>query len=249
MLEEIKYHKPPIVEVVCEFRFVPGDPWDAATPGLVYAELQTVFPLRKTLRILQSAVSPAEDGIQQQVLVVERAQFLREDEKAFTQVGPNLLAVNHLEPYPTWETFRPLIQHAYSAYREVTGPVGLQRIGLRYINRLEFPAQPVEFSDFLNFYPFTGPDLPQMVHAFDLRVQSAFESERDILRLHLSSLETGESGRPTALLDLDYFLAHPQAIELEAAFDWVNQAHDQIQVVFEACVTDALRATFEPVES
>ena len=43
---EFKYRKSPIVEVVCEFRFLPGEPWDAAIPGLVYSKLADVFPKR-----------------------------------------------------------------------------------------------------------------------------------------------------------------------------------------------------------
>ncbi len=248
MLKEIKYGKPPIVEVVCEFRFVPGEPWDGTIPGLVYGKLQDAFPKRRTLRSVQSEVGPAEGGVVQQVQLVERVQLLRDDEKAFVQVGPDFLAINHLAPYPTWEGFRPLIVQAFQAYRDVSRPAGLQRIGLRYINRILFPTLPIEFKDFSRFYPFSGPDLPQTVHSFVVGIQSPFEDERDGLRLQMSSTDPDEAKRLSALLDLDYFLARPQAVGLDECLDWVGRAHDHVLETFEACLTDRLRGMFEPIE-
>lgn len=246
MLNEIKYIKPPIVEVVCEFRFVPGAPWDSAIPGLVYAQLRNDFPKRRMLRSLESQVSPSEGGIQQQIHLAERVQFLREDEKAFVQIGPDFLAINHLAPYPSWEGFRPLIQQAFNAYREVAKPAGLRRIGLRYINRIEFPTKPVHFGEFLNFYPHTGSVLPGGIGDFSLSVVSPFEQERDALRLQVNCAATGETDLLAALLDLDYFLARPQASTLEEALGWVDLAHDHVLTTFETCLTEHSRAMFEP---
>lgn len=247
MTDEIKYGKPPIVEVVCEFRFVPGQPWDAAIPGLVYSRVSQTFPKRKTLRNLQSELIPAEGGIRQHVELTERAQFLRDDEKAFLQIGPDFLAVNHLAPYPTWDKFVPLISEAYDGYRTVTKPSGLKRIGLRYINRIVFPGDSLEFSDYLKFYPFTGPELPQNIHNFVVGVQSSYE-QKDVLRVQLSSADPDESGRVTMLLDLDYFLARPESVGLEQGLDWVNRAHDRVLSVFEACLTERTRQMFDPLK-
>jgi uncharacterized protein (TIGR04255 family) len=246
MLNEIKYAKPPIVEVVCEFRFVPGAPWDSAIPGLVYAHLRGDFPKRRMFRSLESQVSPSEGGIQQQIHLAERVQFLREDEKAFVQVGPDFLAINHLAPYPSWEGVRPLIQQAFNAYREVAKPTGLRRIGLRYINRIEFPTKPVHFSEFLNFYPHTGAVLPGGIADFVFGVVSPFEQERDALRLQLNCAEMSGVDLLAALLDLDYFLARSQAITMDEALGWVDVAHDHVLTTFEACLTERSRAMFEP---
>ena len=187
MLEEIKYSKPPIAEVVCEFRFLPSTPWDAAIPGLVYANSGRL-PKRGMLRGLVSQVSPAEGGLHQQIQLSERAQFLREDEKAFVQVGVDLMAINHLAPYPTWEQFRPLIQKGFNAYRAIAKPSGLLRIGLRYINRIELTGERIELKDYFNFYPHTGSVIPSIAE-FLLVVVSPYDEGRDALRLQMSNAE------------------------------------------------------------
>ena len=49
------------------------------------------------------------------------------------------------------------------------------------------------------------------------------------------------------ILDLDYFLAQPEQVSLDDVFQWIEVAHGHIEEVFEACITDWLRETFEEV--
>lgn len=241
---EIKYGNPPLVEVVAEFRFVPSEPWDLTVPGLVYDHLRAQFPRKRLLKVLDGEVAAETAGIRQEFRLSDRMQFLREDEKAFVQVGPDLLAVNHLAPYPTWEGFVPLVQNALGAYVAVAQPKGLRRIGLRYVNRITIPMNPVELADYLNLRPFVGVGLPQRMSGFILGVQSPYDDGRDILRLQLATDEPGASDSVAMLLDMDYFMAQPEAVSLRGALDWIETAHLRVQEAFEACITDRLRALF-----
>ncbi len=245
---DIRYVMPPIVEVVCEFRFVPSEPWDLTVPGLLYDRLREKFPRKRLLKVFEGEATAETSGIRQEIRLTDRMQFLREDEKAFVQVGPDLLAVNHLAPYPTWEGFVPLVQDAFDGYRAVAQPSGLRRIGLRYINRIVIPGNPLELADYLNFRPFIGPDLPQMMSGFILGVQSPFDDGRDILRLQLTTDEPDEPDSLAVLLDMDYFLARPEAVSLPTALDWAEMAHGRVQEVFEACLSDRLRQMFSTWE-
>jgi uncharacterized protein (TIGR04255 family) len=42
-----RYKKPPIVEALFEFQFVPGREWDLTIPGLIYKKVKRRFPNRK----------------------------------------------------------------------------------------------------------------------------------------------------------------------------------------------------------
>jgi uncharacterized protein (TIGR04255 family) len=70
--------------------------------------------------------------------------FFTEDRKMLVQVGPRLLTVNALKPYPHWEGFKPRIEMAWKSLQATIEVQGLERIGLRYINHIELPAQGVE---------------------------------------------------------------------------------------------------------
>lgn len=241
---EIKYGNPPIVEVVAEFRFVPSEPWDLTVPGLLYDHLRAHFPRKRLLKVLEGEAAAEASGIRQEFRLADRMQFLREDEKAFVQVGPDLLAVNHLAPYPTWEGFAPLIQDALKAHVAVAQPKGLRRIGLRYINQLEIPGETVDLDQYLNFRPFVGPGLPQLLHGFILGIQTPYDEERDMLRLQLTTIESKAAGTSSLLLDMDYYLARPEGVALDASFDWLEHAHTRVQSAFENCLTDKLRGLF-----
>lgn len=244
--QDVKYPNPPVVEVVCEFRFVPGEPWDATVLGLVYDRVKQDFPRRRSVKTIESESVAEATGLRQQVSLIDRMQFLRDDERAFVQASSDLLAVNHLEPYPAWEGFMPLIRQGFDAYVAVAHPKGLRRIGLRYINRIKMPDSRVDLPNYLNFRPLVGPGLPEEMTGFMVGIQSPYDSGRDTLRLLLSSAEAEGSGALAIVLDLDYFLARSEGVQLGDALRWLETAHTRVQTAFESCLTDQLKETFRP---
>lgn len=242
-----RYRNPPIVEALCEFRFEPSSPWDLAIPGLVYQKVRDKFPKRRQVKAFEASISDGPEGVEKQMRTTARMQFLRDDEKALIQIGPNLLAVNHLKPYPTWQEFLPLIQQGFDTYLEVANPKSIERIGLRYINRIEFTGQSIELENYFEFRPFIGPRLPQDVGPFILGIQIPYEDSRDTLRLQLVSATVETPDKVAVILDLDYFLGQPGQVPLETVFDWVEAAHGRVEEAFEACITDRLRQMFEEI--
>jgi len=242
-----KYHNPPIIEALCDFRFEPGAPWDMAIPGLVYEKIRDRFPKRQQTRTLEVSIAAGPESIGQQVLTIDLMQFLRGDEKALIQVGPNRLIVNHLKPYPTWQEFLPLIRQGFDAYLAAANPKGIQRIGLRYLNRIEIPGERTDLEDRFEFRPFVGARLPQDYGPFIVGIQIPFEDSRDLLRLQLASATVGTPGTIAVMLDLDYFLAQPGGVSQEDVFKWTEIAHAHVEEVFEACITDRLRQMFVEV--
>ena len=242
-----KYRCPPIVEAVCDFRFDPGSPWDVAVPGLVYERIRDDgFPKRTPISDVQFGLKRTEAGVEQEVKTTPRIRFSREDEKAFIQVGPDQLTVHHLKPYPSWLMFQPLIRKGFKAYLEAATPKGIQKIGLRYINRIEIPGERVELKDYFRFYPFVGTELPEDYGPFIVGIEVPYEDIRDMLRLQLTSVKGSARDVVGVLLDLDYFLAKPGlSATLEDTSQWVDLAHDRLEEVFEATITDRLRAIFE----
>lgn len=45
-----KYKHPPIVEALCEFQFIPSQPWDITIPGLLYDRINSEFPVKQQKR-------------------------------------------------------------------------------------------------------------------------------------------------------------------------------------------------------
>lgn len=239
-----KYKNPPIIEAVCEFRFERGSPWDLAVPGLVYEKIRHTFPKRKPIRDVQLGVRQLDAGLEQEVKTTERIRFLRDDEKAFIQVGPDQVAIHQLKPYPSWQEFQPLIMEGFNAYREAASPKGIQRIGLRYINRIEIPGEKVKLEDHFEFYPFVGAKLPQVHGSFIVGIEVPHKDSRDMLRVKLVSISSSAPNIVAILHDLDYFLAKPGDVAVDGISEWISIAHDKVEDVFEACIKDPLREIF-----
>lgn len=239
-----KYSNPPIVEALCEFQFVPGQPWDITIPGLLYEKIKSEFPVKQPQMGFGIGLQPKEGGIEQRVEMSQVMQFFRADKTALVQVGPDLLTINHLKPYPTWEIFKPLIIGNLKIYQEVAKPKGFKRIGLRYINKIDFDQHPIELTDYFNYYPFIPPNLPQMHETFQVRVEMPYEEGHDRLLLTLASMIPEKPDVLSLLLDLDYIMVIPERIPLNQVSDWIEKAHTVVENAFEACITDKCRVLF-----
>lgn len=239
-----KYKYPPIIEALCEFQFEPDTSWDLVMPGLIYDELRDVFPGREPDRVLLRATSDSGPRVQYS----EAISFLRKDEKVAVLVGPNILSINHLAPYSSWEDFVPLIKRGFEAYMNVVEPEQLQSVQLRYINDITVPMGYTKLESYLSLRPFVGRGLPQNSRAFITGIQVPYENYRDSLRIEVQGSSELESDSVRVTLDLDYLLGADE-IDFENVFDWLNVAHSRVEEAFESCITSEARQLFEEVVS
>lgn len=239
-----KYRNPPIVEALCEFQFIPSQPWDMTIPGLLYDKIKGQFPEKQQQMGFGIGFQPKERAIEQRVQMYQRMRFLNPDKSSLVQVGPDLLTINHLRPYPTWDVFKPLILENLGIYQEIAKTKGLKRIGLRYINKIEFDSGPIELTDYFSYYAFIPPNLPQRHETFQVRVEIPYVEERDLLLLTLGTSISDKPDILTLLFDLDYFMNIPERVTLEQVPIWIEMAHNVIEAAFEACITDKCRDLF-----
>lgn len=236
------YKNPPISEAVCEFQFGQDSSWDLTIPGLVYEKARSIFPKRSQIARVTMGFTANQGEFGQQVGAVPIMRFSSEDDKFLIQIGTHFLSVNHLKPYTSWQEFLPLIEEAFKIYREVAAPKSIHRIGLRYVNTIQLTGPSIGLEDYFEFRPYIGPKLPGTIGPFMVAVQLPFEDSRDILNLQLASLAGISSN---IILDLDYYLVKPDDIGLDEVFGWVNNAHRHVEDIFQACLTDQLKQTFE----
>ncbi len=243
------YKNPPLIEALCEFQFEPGQPWDWTIPGLVYDKLKNEYPKKKQQKIIEMEVR-AEQEISQTVKGgIARMQFLREDETALVQVGPNLLVVNHLKPYPTWGKFQEMIKNGLAVYRDVASPKAIKRISLRYINRLEIPQSQVRIEDYILAVPNIPEPLPQVFATWIQRVEIPFEDSNGVMVMQSGLIRHEVPNSIAFLLDLDFITLDIQKVNLDNAMEWVMGAHDEVEKAFEVCITDKTRALMKEMQN
>jgi len=240
-----KYRNPPVVEALCEFQFIPSQPWDITILGLIYERIKDKFPKKQQQFGVGIQLQPTDRGVEHRIEPVPpRIQFRKEDETALIQIAPDLLVVNQLKPYPTWENFKSVILENFNVYREIANPKGFRRIGLRYINIFEFDKLGIELTEYFRYYPSIPEDLLQTHTSFLVRVELPFEDGNEILILTLGSIVPSKPDVISLVLDIDYAMIKPDYISLDSIVEWLERAHKQVERAFESSITDKTRDLF-----
>ncbi len=225
------YKNPPLLEAVCEFKFQPPASWNPAVADLIYEKVQAQFPQREPMNGL-SEEEPASGA---------KTKFHRADGSALLQVAPKLLAINQLRPYPTWLQFKKTILEAYAIYRELAQPAGLTRVGLRYINQIEIPETKIEIGRYLR-------GCPAGYHKLFLSTEFPFETERENLAMIIAHVPHHEGDFSRFYLDLDYGAFPTTTMTPEAIASILERAHDRLEQIFEASLTDETRQLFGEIK-
>ncbi|MDI6794859.1 MAG: TIGR04255 family protein [bacterium] len=209
--------------------------------------MEVDFPTVEPRRSIGVGVQ-AEQGVSSPVIITEeRTLFVSKDRTQLIQVGPGLLVTNQLKPYNDYQSFRTFSQETMDNYYKVAKPDGLRRIGLRYINRIEITSgQSLEDVFHIGFnIPKRFQDFP---NPYLLRMEFPYYEGRDRLVVIFATAPAQENSQEAAMLDLEYILVQPDEEIKAKPIEWVDEAHEKIEEVFHACLTESIIATFEPEE-
>lgn len=238
----IKYKKSPLIEVVCEIQFVPSSDWDITWPGLFYERIKDNFPNKKQDFVLNMGVTNIAEKIHQEFKPLSRLRFFNNSNTYLIQLMPNILTINHLEPYTSWEEYKPQIINNLNQYEKTCTPKAYKKIELRYINKIEFNEK-INLNEFLNFYYKFPENLISIQFATDMRLQIPYNNNKEFLTLSLKSL-TEENNKCRVILDIDYVIDNPSEIKIGDIGNWLDDAHKKIEEIFESCITDKARFRF-----
>jgi uncharacterized protein (TIGR04255 family) len=243
-----QYKTPPIEEALVEFRFEQAQEWDLTIPGKLHqhASIKDQYPGKpRQQRVLQAALQaapgqPAGFAVHEGV---GRVQLVDLDAKRLLSLGPDVLSVNVLRPYEGWDRFRPRIDAALRAYAEVAGIVGVNRIGVRYINKVVIPVTNFDLNTYLLSRPSSPPGLPNQMGGFLNRVEYAYDDGCKLL-LTQASVEAPE-GSSAFLLDLDVVWEGKAPLPVDEVMAVVEDLHEREGRAFEAVITDETRKVFD----
>jgi len=241
-----KYEDAPIQEAVCEFNFSQTDDWDPTYLGLIYSKLRGEFPSRRKVTAYGFDLSSDDEP---RIRSEERVRLFSEEEKSLVQVGAHFLSANRLKPYQSWNDFLQTIEAGYEAYQEVVEPTALQRISLRYINKVVLDGESVDLSEYFNLGISAGEDVADPFNSFIVGMVSEYRDGADSLKIQMTNTEVEEEDKVGVILELEYSLAQSDQVEISGAREWLENAHGVIERKFEAIITEKLRNEFGQIVS
>ena len=239
------YRSDKIVETLCEVRFVSGGEWDPTVFGSYYNVVKGEFPKKQVQEVSHVQVQAEQAGIRQTFAPPElRMGFLTNDESMMIQLARDLLVINVLKAYPSWSRFKPVIVRRAREYWETAKPKQICRVGLRYINRYEFPTGEFDVRKLFNIYPYVPERINGSASPFLVRVEHPF-AEAERLILTFGETDSGRKDTVAVLLDLDHVFFELDADDVGVLEGKLELAHERVQGAFEACITDRIRALLD----
>jgi uncharacterized protein (TIGR04255 family) len=245
------YADPPLIEAICDFRFVQGrSPWTWTIPGLVYAQIREDFPTVQDQALLQTQgpLLTEQSATAQFTGAVSRVQFVNADETAVIQIGANTLVINHLRPYTSWEQFRALILKQLEVYIAVASPLGLAQIQIRYINKLEIPqnnaGEALDVNKYCTVLPTIPDTLNSWVSGFLQRIEISVPGSRSRLVVQSGSVPPEQERHVGILVDLEYTIQTREPLALTSIEEILEESHIEIKKAFNECFTPAAKELF-----
>jgi uncharacterized protein (TIGR04255 family) len=120
-------------------------------------------------------------------------------------------------------------------------PLAVLRLAVRYINRLDIPAQKIEIKDYFRTMPEVSPDLPQLLVGFFMQLRIPHEDLSCEMLLNQAIVPPPRADTVSVVLDVDLFRTADVPSDEDAIWDYFEKLHVRKNAVFEACITERTR--------
>lgn len=126
--------------------------------------------------------------------------------------APNIFSFNKLKPYLNLDEYLGTIEKSWNIYREIFDPDCVDRISLRYVNRIPLPFadDQVELCDYFHFVPehLTEENSSRITSGYYQSVQYLESPSGDSSQVTLASTSTN-SEEMVMILDIEVTNAEP----------------------------------------
>lgn len=170
------------------------------------------------------------------------------------QARLNGFGTSRLAPYENWQAFSVEARRLWNRYREAAGQQLINRLGIRYINRIDVPLPLDDFAEYLLTAPLVSPHLPQGLSHYVMNLTIPIDEQvvavvtQAILPQDVSgNISSTRGGDPVVSILLDIDVA--QTRQLPPRDDLVWERFEYLRKVknhvFESCITDRTRELFQ----
>ncbi len=240
-----EYKSSPIIEALVEVHFS-----QTKTDFTVWADfnnrLKKSYPIVEELFIPKTELRIAQDRrsgegkISQEKLL----RFYKKDKTQLVQASKDFVSVNKLKPYSGYEKFISEAKSALKNYIDLTSPKLTNLIGMRYINQIIIPETEIKLKDYFGFMPQIPDEVTQGINNVLLQIQfTPRDSQHQIMTSLRSDVSLAE-GQSVFFLDIYDILPVNNETDISFILNSLNEAHENIERVFEGFITDKARKLF-----
>lgn len=153
--------KAPIVEAVIQIHARPEASWDESEIMILkpkIPEYKKIVSRRQVRHQVKLNANQPPQALEEN-LGWHGLACQTEDERQGVQFNHDGFVFHRLNPYQSWEQFFNEAMRLWKIYREIARPTDTQRIGLRFINKIDLPPKEVNFEAYIQPHPETPSNL------------------------------------------------------------------------------------------
>lgn len=242
------YTTPPIVESVIEYQFA-GDVSESDRSRIA-KKLKKRYPSEE---IIQEIILEGSQNVMRQSMSAVGTKLSSKDRTEILtlsgasrpgpdQFGPATFSASQLAPYCGWEAFLGRFALEWAAVEQVIGHRKLQRIGVRYINRIDIPGKIDNPSHWIKF----GTRLPDNISpatAFTMQLVIPLDNAQCNILIGIApSPLPHHSG---IIFDIDVYTIAGISDKNEDRIKILHEFREKKNYIFESGITDAARELFK----
>lgn len=233
----------PIVEAVIYWQAPASPALDLTTLRAALLEHLPDYPEPQELRHIQVSMGAADPANATLTQSIRWNGFRLTDRsgKYVAQFAPSGVVFSRLAPYEDWQRFHAEAMRFWQTFRELAAPEGIQRLGVRYINRilLRDSERP---SVYLNQAPAQFAGLDVRPHSFVYQDTYAMPNSAYQVNL-VRAVQTQPN--PALIVDIDVFSKRAIALESEAQTNMLEQLRALKNKIFFNCITQTALDRFQ----
>lgn len=176
-LEEIQNHRtynnPPVTEAVFDILCDLPKDFDYKIFESLHEKIKKDFPIKELTVEYKSSIQMRAGSEQPTTETYggPNGFFLKtSDNNKIIQLRTNGFSFNKLKPYSNWDDFSGEAFRLWEEYVSITNPIKINRMGLRYINRIDIPLPLENLNQYIKTYPEIAADVPQEMIEFFMRL-------------------------------------------------------------------------------
>ena len=204
----------PIVEAVIEIRTRVESPWEesalrehlkAKLPSYPKIYSQSEFRHEMKMKLGQPPEQILHD------LGWKGLRLQSADDRYIAQFNRDGFIFSRLQPYESWDLFKEEAMRLWNVHAELAKSLEIQRLGVRFINRITLPVGEVRLDDYLVVPPRPPGEL-------DLQIMGFFHQDNLLVTGHSYAINIVKTVQPPQgsgsdggglILDIDVFTTEP----------------------------------------
>jgi len=227
--------RPPITEALVDFRVsLPG----AFKPEAFTSLRDTIkyrYPNMEEMRRFEAQIQielGKSVAAQQETTGLLGYRFRSEDGKDVAQFRTDGFTYNRLEPYTSWEEVRPEAMRLWQLFLEKTAAARVDRLALRYINRLTLPPRG-NLQEHLDMLPPVFKGAPSVLAEYLVQVSSVDVGTGD--RANVTSALVGGG---VTLLDIEVSNTGTTGVTAQEIDPVLGRLHTMKNEIFFGTITE-----------